>query len=158
MIIEAADLSNERSLWPKLSRLQTTRTFASNMRWLTVLSQTNATLITAWEESNLLGCMVAIPCERLPTSAEYCAKIGIDPRTAILRSHIFVNPAYAKRGVSKAMRDKSTEIALSQGRTTRIVYGFETREILSWAKAQPGTTDTGLKDADDDPVLLAPLI
>lgn len=157
MEIKSEALADCPALWPRLSRMQTTRGFDENLEWLGFLARAGSELVTAWDGRELVGCMVVIPCERLGPARGHCAAVGVDPATAILRSHIFVPPEYARRGVSRMLRERSTETALARGRSTRLVYGYETREILSWALKQPGTVDTGRTDDKGDPVLMAPL-
>lgn len=130
------DLAKLRLHFPAISRLQTTRSFEENMAALDRYARKGAKVVLLWYRGKLTGSAVLVPLQgRGPVAADY------------VYSMVYVHPEFRGGGLSNDLFE-----ALKTANGSIIAFGYETDEILSYAKARHDHEDTGVKDDQGNPV------
>jgi len=142
-------------LWGLMAQTQSRMSNAEFIAKLRAAATTPLWATSAWDGLRCVGVMMFWKAANKPEATRLLKQLELNPAQYIIRANIYVHSDFQGQKISRHLYAEQNAYALKQGIVGAIGYGYETKEIVSWAEALPGITVTDLKDSNGYPVVIS---
>lgn len=152
MRFQCTSLTQARSQWRALSKIQNVWTQKEYLEMLKRYAEKAGYVMTAWDGRKLAASFMWLqaPIDAIEGLRDACEEDGIDPDKVLIPGGIFVAPDFKGGGISFQILRESEPHMLAQGYTQSLWAFYATTEIWSWTARLSGKTSTGLLDPNGD--------
>ncbi len=137
----------------EMARLQTAHPFDTAMLSLHKYSNAGAWVTLIIQDRKIAGMRVSVPASVFTPAVEICENAGVDVKTVIVDTMIYIHTDHRGQGLSRQMREVSKENGANRDNLFMLGYGYDTPEILSWAKNVLAKQLSSTLDSQGNPVI-----
>ena len=144
--ITTTPLNQNFMRFAEMTRLQTAHHSEAAMLYFHRYARAGAWVTLIIQDRKIAGMRVAVPASVFKPAVKICEDSGVDVKTVIVNSMIYVHTDHRGQGLSRQMWEVAKEKGANRGNLSMLTYAYDTPEILSWYKHThagmfPETTD-----------------
>ena len=155
--IENARLSDRRMMFAEMAGIQTAELHFMAMDTLAAYADAGAWTALVHGGAGLAGINVTLPASYFKPAVDLCAALNLDLDTTVVDTMTYIQEDHRGQGLAKKMRTSSYQQSRARGMKTMLGYGYQSRQILDWARHIYGDALTTKVDHKGDPVFVVAL-